>query len=201
MVHSVQLLRDTQQHEATHVAGAPVTEAFRVRAAALHNSTRHAQLAKDRAVDKHHANILQVLPAFAKNVGLPKFAQQNLQRGGNRLPARLTNSFGIVRWPKLQGRLKSRSEADPARFTTHVVLEQGTTKICIKCGEPNHAVGGSRVFHCWDCGHEGGRDLDASCKIGRADLVVCEQAWDHVVADTARYHHQIQRYVRVIVTL
>ena len=126
---------------------------------------------------------------------VPAFKQAPMRR--NPLSVALSRSFGKLHWPKIQDRLKSKSHANPYRFNRCIVLENGTTKICVECGKPNHNVGGARVFRCHACRHVGGRDPDAAVKIGRANLLVLAHAWRHIDAHSDNFSLPIQHYVRI----
>ena len=125
---------------------------------------------------------------------VPAFKQGPLRR--HPLSVALSRSFGKLHWPKIQDRLKSKSHANPYRFSRCIVLENGSTKICINCGKPNHNVGGAREFRCNQCGHVGGRDPDAAVKIGRANLLVLAHAWRYIQAHRELFSVPIQHYVR-----
>ncbi len=150
------------------------------------------QKRKSRAVRVH---MLDVVRAVAPSALVPAFKQAPMRR--NPLSVALSRSFGMLHWPKIQDRLKSKSHANPYRFSRCIVLENGTTKICVECGKPNHNVGGARVFRCHACRHVGGRDPDAAVKIGRANLLVLAHAWRHIDAHSDNFSLPIQHYVRI----
>ena len=163
----------------------------------LHNKTERALRARTRKAAATQDNVIRC-DQLCANLGVPAFKQAPLRRNANKLSAKLSGRFGMLGMPKIQALLESRRHANPSRFTTHTVLEAGTTKICIECGARNPRVGGSRKFVCPSpqCGWVGVRDLDASAQILRADIDVRQRTYNYICANRAAFTNQIQRHVR-----
>lgn len=164
---------------------------------ALHDSAHRVLLERHRDAARARSSVAQVM-RLIRDTAMPAFLQANQRRNANKLSAQLSGRFGMLGVPLLQKLLKSRSHANPSQFTTHMVLETGTTKICINCSVPNPNVGGNRTFVCKEptCRWIGSRDVDASNKILRADLVIREFVYDFILEHAEEFEKQLQHQVR-----
>jgi transposase len=161
----------------------------------LHNKAERALRVRTRRAGATQDNCIRC-DQLCPDLALPAFEQAPLRRNASKLSAKLSGRFAMLGMPKIQERLKSRRHANPSRFTTHTVLEAGTTKICIECGERNPRVGGSRKFVCPTCHWQGVRDLDASAQILRADIDIRQRTYNYIRDNKAAFSNQIQRHVR-----
>jgi len=192
------VLRDIKEHEmlmeATDYDTSPglkdLHENLKV---ALHDSAHRVLLERHRDAARARSSVAQVM-RLIRDTAMPAFLQANQRRNANKLSAQLSGRFGMLGVPLLQKLLKSRSHANPSQFTTHMVLETGTTKICINCGVSNPNVGGNRTFVCKRpaCQWIGSRDVDASNKIIRADLVIRQLVYDFIFHHSDEFQIQLQ---------
>ena len=163
---------------------------------ALRNSEHNLLLEQHRESARVRENVVRVMSA-TKDIGVPELALAHMRRNANKLSAQLSNRFAELGRHKLGKLVQSRSHANPSQFTTHTVLEAGTTKICINCGVPNHTIRGSRTFVCKSCGWVGERDTDSGLQILRADAVIRAAAYDYIHAHQDAFQTQLQHHVRL----
>ena len=162
---------------------------------ALHNDAERLLRQRSREADAIHDVCLRIMQILA-DLALPAFKQRNTRTNAGKLSAGLSNRFGMMHVPDLQKLIRSRRHADPAQFTTHTVLEAGTSKLCLNCGARHPSLGGSRKFVCptLTCRWVGKRDLDAVVAILRADVVVRQNIEQHIAqhGDLFTYQRQLQ---------
>ena len=169
-------------------------EKYRV---ALHNDAERLLCQRRREADGIHDVCLRIMQVLS-DLAVPAFKQRNTRTNAGKLSAGLSNRFGMMHVPDLQDLIRSRRHADPAQFTTHTVLEAGTSKICLNCGARHPSLGGSRTFVCPDptCQWVGKRDLDAVVAILRADANVRQNIVRHIEQHNESFLYQLQLQVR-----
>ena len=116
-------------------------------------------------VELHNKKLARWLCENYRAILLPKFETSGMiRRGQRKIASRAVRA--MVTWShyRFRQRLVAKSREYP---WCAVVLcnEVYTSKTCTACGELNHSLGGSKVFHCASCGLGIDRDLNGARNI------------------------------------
>ncbi|MBW4491622.1 MAG: transposase [Oscillatoria princeps RMCB-10] len=112
-------------------------------------------------IDEAHKQIAHYLTRNYRLIFLPTFETSDMVAKAKR-KIKSKTARAMLTWAHYRFKMTLKHQAEITRTTVLDVTEEFTSKTCTRCGHVHTRLGGSKVFHCPNCGFTLSRDWNGA---------------------------------------